>query len=186
MKNRPDWTPGHIFIAGKGVALGYLNDKEKTDAKFITNPHTGEYMYDTGDMGRYWSDGNIEFLGRLDNQIKINGYRVEIGEVESALNSVDKVNDGKVIFKDGILIAFFRYSGEFSDDEQETLRNELYKQLPAYMVPRKLVSIEEYPLTANGKIDNKKLYEMSQEVIEKRVVKLNRILQKEMIIQNKR
>lgn len=164
LKNRPDWTPGHIFIGGKGVALGYLNDKEKTSAKFITNPDTGEYMYDTGDMGRYWSDGNIEFLGRNDNQIKINGYRVEIGEVESKLNSVDKVSDGKVIFRNGLLIAFFRYEGVFDDNEQELLKNELYKMLPAYMVPRKLVRLEAYPLTPNGKIDNKKLFELSQDV----------------------
>lgn len=164
LNNRPEWTPGHIFIAGKGVALGYLNDKERTETKFITNPHTGEYMYDTGDIGRYWNDGNIEFLGRMDNQIKINGYRVEIGEIESALNNVDRVSDGKVIFRDSMLIAFFKYSSEFGDKDKDELINKLYNQLPAYMVPKKLISLKEYPLTKNGKIDNKKLYEISKTV----------------------
>lgn len=164
LADRPDRVAGTIFIAGKGVAMGYLNDSEKTREKFIIHPVTGEYMYNTGDMGRYWSDGNIEFLGRLDNQIKINGYRVEIGEIEAAVDKLENVSDGKILFRDGILIVFFRYNGEYTDETEEKLKRELHDRLPAYMVPGKFVHLEEFPLTSNGKIDTALMYEMSRSI----------------------
>lgn len=83
MENCPDWVPGNLYIAGTGVAKGYLNDKEKTVEKFVIYPKTGERLYCTGDVGRYWKDGNIEFMGRVDNQIKINGYKNIFGEILS-------------------------------------------------------------------------------------------------------
>lgn len=79
---------GDLYIAGTGVAQGYLNDEERTKEKFIIWETTGERLYSTGDMGRYWEDGNIEFLGRLDHQIKIAGYRIELGEIETAVNEL--------------------------------------------------------------------------------------------------
>lgn len=87
----PIWVPGSLYIGGKGLAIGYLNDDEKTDASFISHPDTGERIYSTGDLGRYLPDGNMEFMGRKDNQVKINGYRVELGEIEKKLESFDEV-----------------------------------------------------------------------------------------------
>ena len=97
MEDCPDWVPGTLYIAGDGVAQGYLNDKEKTEEKFVVLDRTGERLYCTGDMGRYWNDGNIEFLGRLDNQVKINGYRVELGEIEAAVSDIFPENRSVVI-----------------------------------------------------------------------------------------
>lgn len=106
MENCPNWVPGNLYIAGEGIALGYLNDEEKTKEKFIIWEKTGEKLYSTGDMGRYWSDGNIEFLGRVDNQIKINGYRVEIGEIENALYATSLVKKCMVSYEKDKLCAY--------------------------------------------------------------------------------
>ncbi len=92
----PIWVPGSLYIGGKGLAIGYLNDDEKTNASFLSHPDTGERIYSTGDLGRYLPDGNIEFLGRKDNQVKINGYRVELGEIEKKLESLDEVEQAIV------------------------------------------------------------------------------------------
>ena len=81
----PNYVPGELYIAGVGLADSYWNDPEKTSASFLYNPHNGKRMYKTGDWGRLWPDGNIEFLGRKDLQVKIHGHRIELGEVETAL-----------------------------------------------------------------------------------------------------
>ncbi|NEO98572.1 MAG: AMP-binding protein, partial [Symploca sp. SIO2E9] len=85
MEPTPVWVPGQLYIGGIGLALGYWGDEDKTKASFITHPDRGECLYKTGDLGRYLPDGNIEFLGREDFQVKINGYRIEFGEIEAAL-----------------------------------------------------------------------------------------------------
>nr|VFK17277.1 MAG: non-ribosomal peptide synthase domain TIGR01720/amino acid adenylation domain-containing protein [Candidatus Kentron sp. LFY] len=82
----PVWVPGDLYIGGMGLAKGYWNDPEKTEERFITHPRTGERLYKTGDLGRYLPDGNLEFLGRIDNQVKIRGHRIELGEVEAILS----------------------------------------------------------------------------------------------------
>ncbi len=87
----PDWVPGDLYIGGIGLAQGYWRDPAKTAASFIRHPHSGERLYRTGDMGRYRGDGEIEFLGRRDSQVKIQGYRVELGEIESVLDQHDEV-----------------------------------------------------------------------------------------------
>ena len=93
----PDYVPGSLFIAGQGLAEGYLNDPEKTRASFFVHPGLGERLYRTGDLGRYWSDGTLEFLGRRDSQVKVNGYRVELGEIETALRSCEGVQNAAVV-----------------------------------------------------------------------------------------
>lgn len=110
---RPQGVTGELFIGGVGVAKGYWGDPEKTQARFVTNPHTGERLYRTGDLGRYLEDGNIEFLGRMDSQVKIGGYRIELGEIEAVLNGLPDV-------KDGVVIAFGPHT---------------HRQLAAYVVP---------------------------------------------------
>jgi amino acid adenylation domain-containing protein/FkbM family methyltransferase len=92
----PDWVPGQLFIGGKGLALGYWRDDEKTAASFIVHPATGERLYRTGDLGRYLPDGNIEFLGRADHQVKLHGHRIELGEIEATLLLHPKVREAIV------------------------------------------------------------------------------------------
>lgn len=87
MRPSPDWVPGHLYIGGAGLALGYLGDDERTSERFVTHPESGRRLYSTGDLGRYRPDGVIEFLGRDDTQVKIRGHRIELGEVESVLQS---------------------------------------------------------------------------------------------------
>lgn len=96
MEPCPVWVPGQFYIGGIGLAVGYWRDEEKTGASFITHPVTGERLYKTGDLGRYLPDGNIEFLGREDFQVKVQGYRVELGEIESALLQHPQVREAVV------------------------------------------------------------------------------------------
>lgn len=96
MEDTPDWVPGDLYIAGKGLAAGYCGDHEKTRQKFICHPRTGERIYATGDIARYLPGGCIEFLGREDSQVKINGYRIELGEIEAAAGSLSGVKEAVV------------------------------------------------------------------------------------------
>ncbi|MCT4687856.1 non-ribosomal peptide synthetase [Vallitalea sp.] len=100
MEDCPNWVEGRLYIAGEGLARGYWNDEEKTKERFIYHSEKGERLYYTGDMARYFPDGNIEFLGREDLQVKINGYRVELGEIESAISGIDGIRDSVVTLMD--------------------------------------------------------------------------------------
>ncbi|GFH39141.1 non-ribosomal peptide synthetase [Streptomyces pacificus] len=100
LRPRPEWVPGELYIGGAGVALGYFGDEARTAERFLTDPATGERLYRTGDLGRYLPDGTIEFLGREDAQIKIRGYRVELAEVEAAVQAHPEVAAGAVIVDD--------------------------------------------------------------------------------------
>nr|WP_203593585.1 non-ribosomal peptide synthetase [Streptomyces sp. SID9124] len=100
LRPRPEWVPGELYIGGAGVALGYFGDETRTAERFLTDPATGERLYRTGDLGRYLPDGTIEFLGREDAQIKIRGYRVELAEVEAAVQAHPHVAAGAVIVDD--------------------------------------------------------------------------------------
>ncbi|WP_304942774.1 AMP-binding protein, partial [Vallitalea guaymasensis] len=100
MEDCPNWVEGRLYIAGEGLARGYWNDEDKTKERFIYHSEKGERLYYTGDMARYFPDGNIEFLGREDLQVKINGYRVELGEVESAISDIDGIADSVVTLMD--------------------------------------------------------------------------------------
>ena len=99
LEPRPLWVPGQLYIGGIGLAKGYWRDEEKSRANFIHHPRTGERLYKTGDLGRYLPDGNIEFLGREDFQVKIQGYRVELGEIEAALAEHPGVSAAAVVAK---------------------------------------------------------------------------------------
>lgn len=100
LRARPEWVPGELFIGGAGVALGYFGDESRTAERFLTDPATGRRLYRTGDLGRYLPDGTIEFLGREDAQIKIRGYRVELAEVEAAVQAHPEIAAGAVIVDD--------------------------------------------------------------------------------------
>ncbi|MCD6569379.1 MAG: amino acid adenylation domain-containing protein, partial [Deltaproteobacteria bacterium] len=155
---------GEIYLAGAGIARGYLNAPEKTTQRFIPNPFSileGNYLYRTGDLGRYLPDGNIEFLGRVDYQVKIRGNRIELGEIEARLSTYEGISDCVVVDKDDeegdkYLVAY--YVSE-SDVFITDVRAYLKETLPEYMVPSRFVHLDALPLTPNGKIDRKALPE---------------------------
>ncbi|MEO9614025.1 MAG: amino acid adenylation domain-containing protein [Nitratireductor sp.] len=153
----PPWVPGDLYIGGIGVALGYLGDQAKTAASFIRHPTTGERLYRTGDMGRYLADGEIEFLGRKDFQVKIQGYRVECAEVEAALLAVPEVAAAVVVaVTDGAgtrhLAGYVVPKAAGAPLDPAGLRERLRAILPAYMVPTYFVSLDRLPLSDNGKV----------------------------------
>ena len=157
---QPIGVPGEICISGDGLAKGYLNRPELTQEKFVPNPfQKGKMMYKTGDLGKWLPDGNIMFLGRKDNQVKIRGYRIEPGEIENALQNHAAVNSAVVLVKqdrDGEygLIAYFTADNEVTTAQ---LRAHLGRTLPVYMLPGHYIQLDQFPLTANGKIDRAKL-----------------------------
>lgn len=151
----PVWVPGSLYIGGAGLARGYWADEQKTRESFVRHPDTGERLYRTGDMGRYLPDGNIQFLGREDTQIKIQGYRVELNEIVTILSKHPNVSSAFVkAFGDRMgpkrLVA---YTVNRTQMDPEALRKYLSGQLPSYMVPTAFVSMDAFPLTPNGKID---------------------------------
>jgi amino acid adenylation domain-containing protein len=155
-RDAPDWVPGPLYIGGVGVALGYLGDAVRTEAAFVTHPQTGERLYRTGDLGRYRPDGEIEFLGRADFQVKIQGFRVEPGEVEHVLLEHPQVGRAAVVARasgSGRQLSAF----VVSEVDEVTLRAYLVDRLPSYLVPSHLVVLDELPLTGNGKLDRKAL-----------------------------
>jgi amino acid adenylation domain-containing protein len=160
MEPVPTWVQGDLYIAGMGLALGYWNDEARTKESFITHPRTGERLYRTGDLGRYLPDGNIEFLGRKDFQVKLCGYRVELGEVEAALGKHPLVRSSAVVAvgprESRRLVAYVaadRGSWPTVDDLSQYLKD----KLPSYMVPSCFVILDSLPLTPNGKVDRKAL-----------------------------
>ncbi|MFT3653585.1 D-alanine--D-alanyl carrier protein ligase [Bacillus sp. B01(2024)] len=149
---------GELYIGGKGVAEGYLNDKEKTEASFIDHPDFGR-IYRTGDMGVLTQEGYIEFLGRKDHQIKVRGYRVELGEIESVILEHRQVRNAVVINQKDARNqdVLYAYVAGHQSLPPTDLKEFLSRKMPEYMIPSYIVQIEEVPLTGNGKVDRKKL-----------------------------
>jgi len=162
----PLGAPGEIVFSGVCVGRGYINDPERTVAAFVADPHRdGRRLYRSGDHGRWRPDGKLEFLGRRDTQVKIAGFRIEIGEIENTLLRVPGVTDGAVVVVGNAessrrLVAF--YSGPTPLDPAD-LRRQLASALPNYMVPAAFCRSERLPLTANSKIDRKLLTAMAAE-----------------------
>ncbi|MBO0856856.1 MAG: amino acid adenylation domain-containing protein [Chloracidobacterium sp.] len=164
---RPVWVPGALYIGGMGLAQGYWRDEEKTAASFVIHPQTGDRLYRTGDIGRYLPNGEIEFLGREDTQVKIRGSRIELGEIESILLQHPKVSSAAIIATgapsaERRLIAYVVPKTESAPPPGE-LRSFLKERLPDYMLPASFVFLASLPLTSNGKIDRKTLTRMSAE-----------------------
>jgi amino acid adenylation domain-containing protein len=154
----PTWVPGQIHIGGIGLARGYWRDEAKTRAQFVSHPQSGERLYRTGDLGRYLPDGNIEFLGREDDQVKVQGYRIELGEIEATLERHPKVKSAVVIAvgeraAPKHLVAYVVTHGIAIED----LPNHLRQHLPEYMVPAVWQELDALPLTPNGKVNRKAL-----------------------------
>jgi len=159
----PVGVPAELYIGGEGLARGYLHRPELTAERFIPHPfssESGARLYKTGDLARYWSDGNIEFLGRIDQQVKIRGFRIELGEIEMTLRCHPAVQDAIVIDRDvrgeKQLVAYIITNEEQSVPAHE-LKDYLQSLLPHYMVPSAFVMLATFPLTPNGKIDRRAL-----------------------------
>ena len=156
----PIGAVGELYIGGDGLATGYLNRSQLTAEKFIPNPFStapAARLYKTGDLVRYRSDGNLEFLGRLDNQVKVRGFRIELGEIEVVLQQHPSVRDAVVVARedtpgDRRLVA---YVVPVAEDAAEVngFREYLKQHLPEYMVPSAVVVVDKFPLTPNGKVD---------------------------------
>ncbi|PQP84731.1 non-ribosomal peptide synthetase [Paenibacillus sp. PCH8] len=151
---------GELVIGGIGVARGYLNRPELTEEKFVDSPFAaGERLYRTGDLARWIEDGNVDFIGRIDNQAKIRGYRIETGEVEAKLLSVGGVKETVVVVREDqegqkALCAYYTAEEGLT---AKSLKRAIASELPGYMIPSYFVELEHLPLTPNGKIDRKAL-----------------------------
>lgn len=156
---QPPGVIGELCIGGVGLALGYKNNESLTKEKFIPNPFKeGELLYKTGDLARWLEDGNIQYIGRDDGQIKLRGHRIELSEIEINLSRHPRISQAVVIHKKNRdvdqIIAFYASDDEISASE---LSDFLGKDMPVYMIPAQFVRIETIPLTHNGKADRKQL-----------------------------
>ncbi|QEI42775.1 Linear gramicidin synthase subunit D [Dolichospermum sp. UHCC 0315A] len=163
----PDLQPvpigivGELYIGGEGLARGYLNQPELTSQKFIANPFdNSQKLYKTGDLARYLPDGNIEFLGRIDNQVKLRGFRIELGEVESVLETYPQIQQAVVMLREDTpgnkrLVAYLVTQNQSIN--MSDLRRFLQQKLPDYIIPSSFVILSTLPLTPNGKVDRKML-----------------------------
>ncbi len=158
----PVGVPGELFIGGDGVALGYLGRPDLTAERFLPDPsRPGQRMYKTGDLVRWLPSGELECLGRNDNQVKLRGFRIELGEIEDALNQHPAVKQAAVIKRedrpgDARLVGYLTFHADSAASASD-LRAHLKQRLPEYMVPQTFVTLPRMPLTPSGKIDRKSL-----------------------------
>ncbi|WP_335214005.1 amino acid adenylation domain-containing protein [Nostoc sp.] len=160
----PIGVPGELYIGGLGLARGYFNRSELTAEKFIPNPFSkqpGARLYKTGDLVCYRLDGNLEFLGRIDNQVKVRGFRIELGEIEGLLKQHPSVQETIVIAREDVrgdqrLVAYVVSKSDATPIPSE-LRSYLKHHLPEYMLPSAFVLMDALPLTTNGKVDRRAL-----------------------------
>ncbi len=160
----PIGVAGELYVGGDGLAKGYWNRKELTEKVFIKNPFSNkenDFLYKTGDLAKYRADGNIEFIGRIDSQVKMRGFRIELGEIESVLKNLDNIKDAVVLMHgessiDNKLVAYI-VSDKDDNQSTEEITRKISSYLPDYMIPKVYLDIEKVPLTPNGKVDKKAL-----------------------------
>jgi amino acid adenylation domain-containing protein len=166
MRPVPIGVPGQLHIAGAGIARGYLNRPDITSQKFIANPFNGDghdRLYKSGDLARYLADGSIEFCGRVDNQVKIHGFRIELGDIESAAAGCPAIRGLVVLVREDVpgdkrLVAYVVLaSGINRADVAQEVKDFLRRKLPAQMMPSVFIALDEFPLNRNGKIDRTSL-----------------------------
>ena len=155
----PAGVVGELYVAGRGVGCGYERRTALTASRFVACPFggTGARMYRTGDLVRWDTDGQLHYLGRADEQVKIRGHRIELGEIQAALAALDGVEQAAVIAREDHpghqrLIGYTTGTADPTD-----IRTQLAQQLPAYMVPATIITLEQLPLTANGKLNKRAL-----------------------------
>ena len=157
----PIGVPGELLIGGQSLARGYHDRDEQTAQSFIANPfEDGTRLYKTGDLARYLPDGNIEFLGRIDHQVKVRGFRIELGEIEVVLGQHPEVAENVVLAAEhssGNRLLAYVVPTNGAKPEADALRTFLKTKLPDYMVPSAFLCLDSFPLTSNGKIDRRAL-----------------------------
>ena len=182
-KVMPQGTIGELYISGDGVGKGYMNKEQQTNASFIINPFIdGKVMYKVGDLGAFDDKGEITCYGRIDNQVKIRGLRIELQEIEKRMQSVYNIHDcvvvKKVVKGKDALCAYYVERGHVS---KSVLKTVLYSKLPEYMVPQYFVKMEQLPHTPNGKVDRKALPDPVIDENELEIVKPRNEIDKELI-----
>ena len=182
-KVMPQGTIGELYISGDGVGKGYMNKEQQTNASFIINPFIdGKIMYKVGDLGAFDDKGEITCYGRIDNQVKIRGLRIELQEIEKRMQSVYNIHDcvvvKKVVKGKDALCAYYVERGHVS---KSVLKTVLYSKLPEYMVPQYFVKMEQLPHTPNGKVDRKALPDPVIDENELEIVKPRNEIDKELI-----
>ena len=150
----PPGVIGEICIAGECVGLGYLNNEALTDAVFIDYPGCSSKLYKTGDLGRYLPNGELEYMGRKDFQVKLRGLRIELSEIEAALKGITDIEDALLLVRKEVLVAYVLTHPNSDSSEWKSI---LRDKLPEYMVPNHIVKLQEWPLTPNGKVDRQAL-----------------------------
>ncbi|MCY7930376.1 condensation domain-containing protein, partial [Bacillus inaquosorum] len=164
MNLQPIGVPGEMYIGGEGVARGYLNRDELTADRFVPNPYLpGDRLYRTGDLAKRLSNGELEYLGRIDDQVKVRGHRIELGEIQAALLQLPIVKEAAVITRTDEQGQAAVYAYIVTKDQQAAnaseIRTSLKTMLPDFMLPARLIQIDSIPLTVNGKLDQKALPE---------------------------
>lgn len=182
-KVMPQGTIGELYISGDGVGKGYMNKEQQTNESFIINPFIdGKVMYKVGDLGAFDDKGEITCYGRIDNQVKIRGLRIELQEIEKRMQSVYNIHDcvvvKKVVKEKDALCAYYVERGHVS---KTVLKTVLYSKLPEYMVPQYFVKMEQLPHTPNGKVDRKALPDPVIDENELEIVKPRNEIDKELI-----
>ena len=160
---QPVGVPGELYIGGPGLARGYLNRSDLTAQAFVPDPFSrsgGERLYRTGDLARYRADGKLEYLGRIDNQVKVSGFRIELEEIETVMRAHNAVENVAVVARQGKLLAYVVVTPEARTDEAKLwseLRGFIKTTLPEYMSPGVFVALDSLPVTPNGKVDRRAL-----------------------------
>ena len=171
---------GDLTLAGESVGMGYLGNEEKTKQSFIEV--NGYHAYRSGDLARINGDGNIEFFGRLDNQVKLRGLRVELDEIEKVINTYPGISTSIVVVKNApegdYLVAYFVASSMVDKDD---LTNHISKSLTPYMIPKAMMQLDKLPLTANGKVDRKNLPAIQVVEEKKEIKKANNELERKLV-----
>ena len=166
----PKGVVGEIYLSGQGLSRGYLNRNELTSLKFISNPfQEGSRLYQTGDLARWLPDGNIEFIGRIDHQVKLRGYRIELGEVESLIQQESHVIQAAVdlvkVKNERSLVAYYVADQKVPGKK---LKESLSRRIPHFMIPSYYVQLSSFPLNVNGKLDRKALPPVQPHIIDDR------------------